>query len=210
MTRVSARDPQRRERRVAARAERERQRRRAELRRRTRVAAAVVGAIAVVAALGAFLVRDASSGVAFAGDLRTGGSLESLSLPALDGGGTVDYAAYADGPLVINFFASWCPNCIAEMPDFESVHQRLGDQVTFLGVSQSDAADASIELAHQTGITYPTARDPNGSLFNAFGATGMPTTVFIAPGGQIVDVWTGALDDASLSELISQNLGVPG
>jgi thiol-disulfide isomerase/thioredoxin len=196
----------RRARRATAKAEREQ--RRAALRRRVRGAGLAIGAVAIVALLGTFLVRDAARGVSFAGDLRTGGSIERLSLPALEGGGTIDYAAYAGQPLVINFFASWCPNCIAEMPAFEQVHQDAAGRVAFLGISQSDPASASIELAEQTGITYDTAIDQRGAFFNALGAIGMPTTVFVRPGGEIAQVWTGALDEASLTELIDEYLGV--
>ena len=109
---------------------------------------------------------------------------------------------------MINFFASWCPNCIAEMPEFERVHAILGDRVAFLGVSQSDARSASIDLANETGITYETAIDEQGAFFRAFGGLGMPTTVFIRPGGEIAEVWVGALNAQALRGLIADHLGI--
>ncbi|GIU99145.1 MAG: hypothetical protein KatS3mg014_0761 [Actinomycetota bacterium] len=197
-----------RERRALARAERLRRARRERL--ATRARRGLIGLVVAVAvvALGVGLVRGGSGGVSFAGDLRVGGRLESLRLPALESDGTVDYARYADRPLVINFFASWCPNCVAEMPDFERVHQRLGDRVAFLGISQSDPRGASIELVRQTGVTYDTASDPQGALFNAFGSTGMPTTVLVRPGGEIAEIWIGALNAETLEQLIAERLGV--
>jgi hypothetical protein len=77
-------------------------------------------------------------------------------------------------------------------------------------VSQSDARDASVQLAHQTGITYDTAIDQDGRFFNALGAQGMPTTVFVRPGGEIADVWVGALDEASLTRLVEEHFGGSG
>jgi thiol-disulfide isomerase/thioredoxin len=205
---TTRRDQERRARRVAAKAQRERERRRAERRRKIRASAWVVAAVAVVSVLGPLLVRDGSGGVTFEGDLRSGGSLDRLTLPALEGDGAIDYASYADRPLVINFFASWCPNCVAEMPAFERVHAAAEGRVAFLGISQNDPRGASIELAEQTGITYDTGVDERGAFFNALGATGMPTTVFVRPGGEIAQVWTGALDEGSLTQLIDQYLGV--
>jgi hypothetical protein len=73
-------------------------------------------------------------------------------------------------------------SCIAEMPGFERVHRQLGDRIGFLGVSQSDARSASIDLARRTGITYPAGIDATGRFFNAWGTFAMPTTVFIRPG----------------------------
>jgi thiol-disulfide isomerase/thioredoxin len=177
--------------------------------RRARVGAIGVGLaiVAVVVVLGIVLDMQPSS-VAFAGNLRKGGTLEELRLPELHGDGVVEYADYADRPVVINFFASWCPNCIAEMPEFERVHAILGDRVAFLGVSQSDARSASIDLANETGITYETAIDEQGAFFRAFGGLGMPTTVFIRPGGEIAEVWVGALNAQALRGLIADHLGI--
>ena len=153
------------------------------------------------------LGRSDSDGVAYAGDFRPGGTLESLQVPVLVGAGSVDYEDFADRPLVINFFASWCPSCISEMPAFEQVHRQLGDRVRFLGVSQSDSRDASIELARRAGITYPTGFDPVGSFFHATGVLGMPTTIFVRAGGKIADVWVGPLDAGSLKMLIEEHFG---
>jgi thiol-disulfide isomerase/thioredoxin len=176
---------------------------------RARIGAITIVLVAVAAAVAIGIVRDVQpSGVAFAGDLRRGGTLDELRLPQLEGDGVVEYAAYADRPLVINFFASWCPNCIAEMPDFERVHGLLGDRVAFLGVSQSDARSASIDLARETGITYDTAIDERGEFFRAFGGQGMPTTIFVRAGGEIADVWVGQLSGDALQGLMSEHFGV--
>jgi len=178
----------------------------------------VIGAIVAVLAIAAWVLADtllpnsddsgAASDVSFAGDLTVGGSLKKMRLPRLSGDGVVDYSGLADRPLVINFFASWCPTCVGEMPEFERVHRLLGDQVAFLGVSQSDSRGASIQLARDTGITYETAFDERGELFRAFGALGMPTTVFVRPGGEIVEVWAGGLDARTLQQLVAENFGV--
>lgn len=169
--------------------------------------------VAAAIAIGAALVvlaprRDGSDTVSFAGDLRVGGTLRSFRLPALVGEGTVGYERYAGRPLVINFFASWCPSCVAEMPEFEQVHRRLGERVAFLGVSQSDSRDASIALVRQTGVTYDTALDGSGAFFAAFGSVGMPTTVLVRPGGEIAEIWVGALNAEVLEALVAEHLGV--
>jgi thiol-disulfide isomerase/thioredoxin len=197
------------DRRAAAKADRERRARRAKTVARVRLGAiAAVLAVAAVA-LGLGLVRDLRpSGVAFAGDLRTGGTIEELRLPELGGDGVIEYASYSDRPLVINFFASWCPFCIAEMPDFERVHRLLGDRVAFLGVSQSDPRNASIDLVHQTGITYDTAIDERGDFFRAVGGLGMPTTIFVRPGGEIAEIWVGPLNAETLKQRVGEHFGV--
>lgn len=206
---VGAEAEAKRARRAVAKAERERRGRRARLVSRGKVAAFVLVLAAATGVLAVGLVRDVQpSGVAFAGDLRRGGTLEELRLPKLESDGVVEYADYADRPLVINFFASWCPFCIAEMPDFERVHRLLGDEVAFLGVSQSDPRSASIDLARETGITYDTAIDERGEFFRAAGGQGMPTTIFVRPGGEIAEVWVGPLTADALQELVAEHFGV--
>jgi len=197
-----------RDRRAQARLERQRVRRRAVRRKKLRRLGGVLVSLAVVGAAGFAIARSSNTGVAFAGDIRTGGRIESLQLPELNGHGVVRYSAYRDRPLVINFFASWCPNCIGEMPGFQAVHRQLASRVAFLGISQSDSRGASIDLAQKTGITYPTAIDAHGTFFHATGSAGMPTTLFVQPGGRIAYINVGALDPTTLRRDIAQYFGV--
>ncbi len=163
------------------------------------------GLVVAIAVALFFVLRTSGGGVSFSGDRN---KVDAFSLPELQGSGTVSYASLRDRPLVLNFFASWCPFCISEMPGFENVHKALGSRVEFLGVSQSDAKQASINLMRQTAITYPTAIDRDGVLFHSFGGNAMPVTVFIRPGGQIAEVHTGPLDETGLKSLITQYFGV--
>ncbi len=150
---------------------------------------------------------SAGPSVTVSGDLRVGGLLEEFSVPELQGSGRLTYASLRDKPVVLNFFASWCPFCIAEMPAFERVHGKLSTQVNFIGIAQSDSQAASQQLVRQTGITYLTGADPQGKLFRAFGGVGMPTTVFIRPGGEIAEIHVGPLSARGLSSLIAQDFG---
>jgi thiol-disulfide isomerase/thioredoxin len=158
------------------------------------------------------VVRDggqrAVTGPSFSGDFRQGGLVRELRLPSLGGDGVVDLADFRGRPVVLNFFASWCPFCIAEMPAFERVHRDVGETVAFLGVAQRDTPGAALALVEQTGITYPTALDERGRFFDALGTLGMPTTLFIGPDGRIAYVQVGPLDEAGLRSLIRQHLGV--
>ncbi len=131
----------------------------------------------------------------------------SVALTDFDGG-RFTLESYRGRPMVVNFWASWCPSCAAEMPAFEQVHQRLRGSVDFVGVNQSDRRSSAEELARSTGVTYRLAEDPEGQLFNAFGGRGMPTTVFIDAGGGIAEVVVGQLSEEQLTSLIQEHLEV--
>lgn len=114
---------------------------------------------------------------------------------------------FAGTPVVVNFWASWCPACVAEMPDFEQVHVALGDEVVFLGLNMQEtdpAAAASLVAA--TGVSYQIGVDPDGSIFNRFGGIAMPTTVFIDADGQVVTTHAGAIFADDLQDLIRTEL----
>jgi thiol-disulfide isomerase/thioredoxin len=108
----------------------------------------------------------------------------------------------------VNFWASWCLSCAAEMPAFERVHQRLDGKVTFLGINQRDSREAAEELVRSTGVTYRLAEDPRGRLFAEFGGTGMPTTVLIDGDGAVADLIVGPLSEQQLLSVIEKRLGV--
>lgn len=114
-----------------------------------------------------------------------------------------------EGPLVVNFWASWCPACIAEMPDFEAVSNELGDQVTFIGMNLlPDDRAAAEQMVAQTGVTYQLALDDGGAIYSEFGGIAMPTTVFIGEDGSVVDVHSGAIFEEDLRDLIEELFGV--
>lgn len=110
-------------------------------------------------------------------------------------------------PLVVNFFASWCPPCVAEMPDFEAVSQDL-EGVEFFGLAVTDRPEDASRIVEQTGITYPWSRDKLGDIAAGFGVTTMPSTLFIAPDGKITHIRPGAVDQDRLRDLIEEHLGV--
>ena len=119
-------------------------------------------------------------------------------------GGVGSFADYRGKPLVVNFFASWCAECVAEMPDFESVHQEVGDQVGFLGVNLQDQVSDATALVERTGVTYDIARDPSGALAGALGVVGMPSTFFVSPEGEVIGSEVGALSADELRQKLEE------
>lgn len=131
----------------------------------------------------------------------TGQPVPELTLTGLDGG-TVDLASYRGRPMVVNFWASWCPPCLKEMPDFEQVYQQRGGTVAFVGINVRESPATASDLATRTGVTYDLALDTTGEASRAFSVVNMPTTVFINADGVITSVHAGALTATELNERI--------
>lgn len=142
------------------------------------------------------------------GDPATAGSAQTpdITLSFFDGH-TEELAAMTGEPVVLNFWASWCPACISEMPAFGEVHRQMSDKVRFVGVNMQEVnLDAAIDLVDRTGVDYELAHDPNGQIFNAFGGLAMPTTVFIRADGSVARVHSGAIFTDELTSIIEDEL----
>lgn len=110
----------------------------------------------------------------------------------------------AGRPQVVNFFASWCKPCEAELPTLAAAAGRHGDRVAFVGVDERDSRTSAAAMLDAAGVGYPAAYDPSGRLVEPYGVRGMPTTVFLAPDGRVVETVTGALDPARLDALVGR------
>ncbi|MDA1188873.1 MAG: TlpA disulfide reductase family protein [Chloroflexi bacterium] len=117
---------------------------------------------------------------------------------------------FASGkPVVLNFWAGLCPPCRAEMPDFQELHDQLGDKVTIISVdigpfvglgNQEDA----LQLIDQLGLNYPTGFTLENKVVASYRVLGMPSTIFLKPDGEVQRTWTGGLNRAKLTELIEE------
>ena len=159
--------------------------------------AAVAIATAIAVAAEAVLSPDTSEGT----------DLSDLTFDLFDGG-TGAIADYEGTPLVVNFFASWCPPCVREMPEFQEVFKSLEGRVAFLGLSQDSSTQAALDLVERTGVTYDVGWDLDLEVYGATESIAMPTTAFVSSSGELLDTFAGVLDTESLAELIENVLGV--
>ncbi|MCY4068590.1 MAG: TlpA disulfide reductase family protein [Acidimicrobiaceae bacterium] len=183
------------------------------LRSRLRARHAAGLAAVVAATLIAFLVGPLLE----AGDSDRDDAHLSVSELTFDGlqetGAPVDAAGrrlaeYGGRPLVVNFFAAWCPPCVREMPEFQRVFEALEGRVEFLGLSQDRTVQDTLDLVAATGVTYDIGWDLDLEVYQATGSISMPTTAFVSPEGELLDTFAGALDQEALTERIRRLFGV--
>ncbi len=105
-------------------------------------------------------------------------------------------------PVVLNWFATWCGPCRAEIPDFQAAYEALGGEVVFLGVNLEQSADEAIGMLDEFGATYPALLDAEGAIALHYRLPGMPTTFFIDADG-VVRAWGAGLivEETLVSEL---------
>ena len=100
-------------------------------------------------------------------------------------------ALRARGPVLLDFWATWCKPCLAAIPEIEKLHAELGGRgLSIVGISVDGPRNfAKVRpFAKRVGITYPVVLDEDGSLQQRYQAIVMPTTVLIDTAGVIVKV----------------------
>jgi peroxiredoxin len=114
---------------------------------------------------------------------------------------------------LINFWATSCPGCVAEMPKLVDTYQRYhaqGFEVVSVAMSY-DPPDHVLHFAKKNALPFPVALDADGSLAMAFGDVQVtPTAIVIDQNGNIVRRVMGELDFAALHALLDQKLRRPG
>lgn len=174
-----------------------------------------LGICALVALIAALLAGFVTSRVtadddgddARQADLALAEEVPDLALPVLGSDDEeISLADYRGQPVVVNFWSSTCVPCIEEMPDFQAVHESLGDQVAFVGVNSNDVDEAAERMAETTGVTYDLIRDRESELVRALEVTNLPTTFLVDADGTIVDVARRQVSSERLCEKINQSL----
>lgn len=105
-------------------------------------------------------------------------------------GAPITLEQFRGHPIVLNFWASWCPPCRAEMPALEAAYRKYQERgVVVIGIDgATDTWSASRTFLAARGVTYPVGRDERGEVAQAYHVAGLPTTFFIRADGHIAGV----------------------
>ncbi len=101
-------------------------------------------------------------------------------------------------PILLNFWASWCPPCRKEMPDLQEFFSRYGDKIHVIGINSNDHPQSVQEFLSQYGVTYTNLLDTQGKIFVLYKLTGLPTSFFIDENGIIRGKWLGSMSVADM------------
>ena len=128
-------------------------------------------------------------------------------LPATTPDEVLGLLAESERPVILNVWASWCAPCRSEAPLLRSAHARWGDRVRFLGVDvRDDQAGARSFIAEFELDGFEHLYDPEGRIPSALGGIGVPHTYFFAPGGELVTLHNGVIDERTLALQIDELL----
>ena len=149
-------------------------------------------ALAVAGGLWIWLSRPgADDDAAQAASTRIGAPAPDFELSLVDGR-RVSLSDLKGRAVVLNFWATWCPPCRAEMAALDQAQAGLEDRgVVVLGVNQRESESIVAGFVREQGLAFPIALDPAGIANEAYRVAALPTTYFIDRDGIIRDVVYG-------------------
>jgi len=122
-------------------------------------------------------------------------------------GEVVNFATSEEKVVLINFWATWCPPCVAEMPSLQNLFDEYGDRVDFYFVSMESPKKIT-RFMNKKGYDFP-VYIPKQQVPNAIESYSLPTTYVISKQGKIVIDKSGAAnwDSETTKELLDELLG---
>jgi len=133
-----------------------------------------------------------------------GDKAPNFSLPVL-GGGTMKLSDLQGKPVVLNFWASWCEPCKAEMPDLVKQYELNKDKgVVFVGVDIGEGQVVVQQFAERMKMTFPILLDESREITKLYNIGPIPTTFFIDKDGEVVVKKEGQMNEAFIADSLTK------
>src|SRR3989338_6910481 len=167
-----------------------------------------IGIIAIIIAAIAFIELSKPKGNAIASDdkstgITIGKTAPDFELETLEGKKT-KLSDYRGKKVILNFWASWCPPCREEMPEFQRIYSENRDKLVVVGVNLQESRENAEAFIEKLSITFPILLDPNSQVKDMYNVFTQPVTYFIDESGKIVDKKFGPLTSEEIDEKIAK------
>ncbi len=119
-------------------------------------------------------------------------------------GRKVKLSDFKGKPVIVNFWATWCAPCEAELPEFVQTYEKYKDQgLVILGVNAQEFGEDANKFVEKYNLSFPVTLDSRGEVMGLYGVRGLPTTLFIDPEGRVARTLGRHIDQAD-------DRGIPG
>jgi len=109
-----------------------------------------------------------------------------------DNGKALSRSEFGGKLLVLNFWATWCPPCIQELPSLNEFQERMRAKgVVVVGISLDKNEQVYKQFLQRARVSFTTARDPEANISSSYGTFKYPETYVISPGGKVLEKFVG-------------------
>ena len=130
----------------------------------------------------------------------------AFTLTSLDGK-EVSLASLKDRPVFLNFWATWCGPCVAEMPDIETLQKKHGDKITIIGIDLRESTQTVSQFVSARDYSWTFVIDTSGSVAQKYLVEAIPTSIFINSKGVITARKVGLMQLSAMETLAMAAIG---
>ncbi len=135
---------------------------------------------------------------------RAGNDAINFAVVDLEGE-RIELEDYKGKGVFLNFWGTYCPPCVEEMPVMEDLYREYKEQgVEIIAVNANETDVVVKQFANRLNLTFPIAIDKGRQIIDAYGIRPLPTTILIDEHGEIVKVHTGGMREAQVREFLEQ------
>jgi thiol-disulfide isomerase/thioredoxin len=170
----------------------------------------IFGSIAlIILAVGLMIVtRDDNSTAAQTTDTASVKMVPDFTLAGLDGS-PISLSDFRGHYVLLNFWATWCPPCQAELPELQAYYTAYRSKgFVLLGIDVQEDPTTVSAFLQQRGFDYPVGVDVTGAVHASFGTNSLPLSVLVGPNGELIKAWRpGAITRSMLEQDVTPLLG---
>ena len=175
----------------------------------------IVGGIAVVLGIGTLLMIGCLLGGYLVGARLVNSDTEDKTQSLIDveapdfqlstiTGETLQLSELQSKAVMVNFWASWCNPCVAEMPTLQAFSEKYHQDLIILGVNANESQRDVVGFVEQAGLTFPILLDPGSKVEDLYHIRAFPTSFFIDQEGIVRAVHIGTLSESLLDGYLEQ------
>ena len=119
-------------------------------------------------------------------------------------GDTISLSDYRGQVVLINFWATWCPSCKAEMYALEQYYtEHQAEGFVILAVNYKESAATVAEFVEAEGVSFPVVMDTKGEVASGYNVVGIPISFYVDRDGNLLGHWPGALLHTMLEQTVT-------
>jgi thiol-disulfide isomerase/thioredoxin len=145
--------------------------------------------------------REIDSGESASSDLQKDKPAPDFELTSLDGS-SINLSDFRGHPVLINYWATWCPPCVEELPLIEEQYKKFSPGLVVLAINAGEEPETVKNYVDKKGFTFPVLLDPDWNAEALFGIMAYPTSVFIDENGIIRARYVGGMSSETLDDYL--------
>ena len=119
-------------------------------------------------------------------------------------GRTMKLSDLRDKPVYLNFWATWCPPCVKELPHIQSKYEKYKDRIHFLAISVDSEQEAPAQFISSKGYTFTIGYGNEREISRAYNIEAIPASYIIGTDGTIKAQIVGSMDEADLESFLQK------